>query len=353
MTSGVKSLLSIGDVERRCHGLLPRDVWDFIAGGSGTESALAANAAAMSRVQLLPRVLRDVSRCTTRSELFGTTVAMPAAVAPMAYQRLVHPDGELAAAGAAKDAGIPFIAAALSSYSVEHIAKAAGPLWFQLYWLRDRDLMFDLVRRAEDAGCEALMLTVDVPWMGRRLRDLRNQFALPGNITAHEHASGGSAVAAHTSAAFDPSLSWSDLEILRSRTRLPLIVKGVLHPDDAARLVESGVDGLVVSNHGGRQLDVAVPGIQVLPMVRRAVGEGYPIFLDGGVRSGTDVLKALALGATGVLIGRPVLWGLAVAGEAGAHHVLRLVADELADALGLAGCRSVSEARELAVFQNT
>ncbi|MGQ0840025.1 alpha-hydroxy acid oxidase [Actinokineospora sp.] len=356
--------LDIPELARRCRSVLAKDVWDFIAGGSGTESTLAANITGLSQVYVLPRVLRDVSRCDPRSEFFGAGASMPVAIAPMAYQTLVHPDGELASASAAKEAGIPFTAATLSGHSVERIAEMGGSTWFQLYWLRDRARTLDLVRRAEDAGCGAVMLTADVPWMGRRLRDLRNQFALPGHVTAanldggapsaaHDAASGGSAVAAHTRAALDPSLSWSDVDDLRERTRLPLIVKGVLHPDDAVRLVECGVDAVVVSNHGGRQLDGAAPACQALPLIRDAVGERCEVLLDSGIRSGTDVLKALALGASGVLVGRPVLWGLAVAGAAGVRQVLDLLAAEFAEALGLAGCPSVADARKLVTGQKT
>jgi 4-hydroxymandelate oxidase len=355
MTADVESLYAISEIEHRCRELLARDVWDFISGGSGTESALAANIDALSEVHLVPRVLRDVSTSTCRSELVNTDVTMPVAVAPMAYQRLVHSDGELATARAAKDAGIPFTVTTLSSVAIERIAEVGGPMWFQLYWLRDRATMFDLVQRADGAGCTAIMLTVDVPWMGRRLRDVRNRFALPAevvaaNLTGARTLAHDDGIAAHTSAAFDPSLSWPDLAELRAATRLPVIVKGVLHPDDAARLIEVGVDAVVVSNHGGRQLDGAASGVALLPIIRDAVGDRATLLVDGGIRNGVDVVKALALGADGVLIGRPVLWGLGVAGEVGVRRVLRLIADELADSLGLAGCSSVADARHLGVM---
>ncbi|PYC87414.1 alpha-hydroxy-acid oxidizing enzyme [Streptomyces tateyamensis] len=349
--------LTLGEVEARAAAVLPPGVRDFVAGAAGQELSLAANRAALDEVFLVPRVLRDVSVRSTGCELLGSQFAMPLAVAPVAYHRLAHPDGELAAARAAAAAGVPFTAATLSSFPVEEIAAAGATTWFQLYWLKDRARRLDLVRRAEAAGCTALMLTVDVPWMGRRLRDIRNGFTLPAGVTAANlteaagsaahRANGGSAVAGHTALTFAPSLTWADVEELRTLTALPLILKGVLDPADAALAVRAGVDALVVSNHGGRQLDGAVPGVRLLPEIRQAVGEGCRLLLDGGIRSGLDVLRALALGADGVLVGRPVVWGLAADGEAGVRRVLELLAAELDDALGLAGCRTVAEARAL------
>ncbi|MFG2647887.1 alpha-hydroxy acid oxidase [Streptomyces sp. NPDC048436] len=348
----------LSDIERAAAAALPPEVWDFVAGGSGRERSLAANRAAFDRVFVAARVLRDVSACATDAVLLKRPVRMPVAVAPVAYHRLVHPEGELATARAAKAAGVPFTVATLSSVPVEEVTAAGGSVWFQLYWLRERQRSLDLARRAEDAGCEALMLTVDVPWMGRRLRDVRNGFALPGHVraahldggaasSAHRPARNGSAVAAHTAEAFSAAVTWSCVEELRAATRLPLIVKGILAPEDAVRAAGLGVDAVVVSNHGGRQLDGALPGVDALPEVVEAVGGACEVMVDGGVRSGTDVLKALALGADGVLVGRPPVWGLAAAGEAGVRQVLDLLADELRDALGLAGCAVVGEAREL------
>jgi 4-hydroxymandelate oxidase len=361
---GAEAAHCLGDVERAAAAILPADVWDFVAGGSGAETTLAANRTALDRVYLVPRMLREVAHCTTDSVLLGRPTRAPMATAPIAYQRLVHPDGELAAARAAKDAGVPFIASTLSSVSIEEITAVGGAVWFQLYWLRDTARSLDLVRRAEDAGCEAIVLTVDVPWMGRRLRDVRNRFALPEEVraanlvpdatgstgsTAHRRLSSASAVAVHTSEAFSPAVTWATVATLRGHTRLPLVLKGILAPEDALRAVEFGVDAIVVSNHGGRQLDGAVPSIDALADVALAVNGGCEILLDSGIRSGTDILRALALGASGVLIGRPLLWGLAAAGEAGARRVLTLLADELRDALGLAGCDGVAAAGQLHV----
>jgi 4-hydroxymandelate oxidase len=246
----------------------------------------------------------------------------------------------------------------MSSSPLEEVAAVGGTLWFQLYLLRDRGQVAELVRRAEDAGCRALVLTVDVPRLGRRLRDMRNGFALPPEITAanlrdeaaqlvRRPAAGASGVALHTNEAFDPSLSWADVTWLRERTKLPLVLKGILHPDDARRAAEYGVSAVVVSNHGGRQLDGAVASVTALPGVCEAVDGRCQVLLDSGIRSGTDVLRALSLGASGVLLGRPALWGLASGGARGAAQVLSLLADELTNVMTLAGCPDVASARLL------
>jgi 4-hydroxymandelate oxidase len=354
--------VNLDDIERAAAVTLPADVWDFVAGGGGRELTLAANRAAFDRVFVRPRVLTDVSSCTAAATLLGHRARMPVAVAPIAYHRLVHPDGELPVARAARAAGVPFTVSTLSSVPLEEITALGGAVWFQLYWLRDGDQAIDLVRRAEDGGCTAIVLTVDVPWMARRLRDVRNGFALPPDVraahldsgaasAAHRRAAGASAVAAHTGRTFTSALTWSNVERLRAATRLPIALKGVLAPADAVRAAEFGVDAIVVSNHGGRQLDGALPSLDALPEVAEAiggaVGGGCEVLLDSGVRSGTDVLKALALGASGVLVGRPLMWGLAAGGEAGARRVLDLLAAEVHDALGLAGCDGVAAARRL------
>ncbi|MFD0821170.1 alpha-hydroxy acid oxidase, partial [Micromonospora zhanjiangensis] len=348
--------ITADDFERAAAGILPAEIWDFVAGGSGAETTVAANRAALESIFLLPRILRDVSACSTRSTLLGRPVDLPVATAPVAYQRLVHPDGEAATARATAAAGIPFVASTLSSVPLEQVIEAGGQVWFQLYWLRDDAATLDLVRRAEKTGCDAIVLTVDVPWMGRRLRDVRNRFALPAHIraanittsrAAHQRDSDGSAVAAHTSQEFTPALTWSAIDRIRQATRLPLVLKGLLAPEDAAQAVEYGVDAIVVSNHGGRQLDGAVTSIDALPEIVEVVRGNCEILLDSGIRTGTDVLRALALGASGVLIGRPLIWGLAVGGERGAARVLDLLATELRDAMGLAGCADVADARRL------
>lgn len=351
-------LLDLNDIAAGARAELPDDVWDFIEGGSGGELSLQANRTALDALYVTPRVLRDVSQVDTAAAFFGRPARMPVAVAPMAYQRLAHPEGEQAAGRACGEAGVPFTVPLLSSVVLEDLAASAGDLWFQLYWLRDRGLTEELIDRAEAAHCRALLLTVDVPTMGRRMRDLRNDFSLPQGVRAvhlarperavpQRRRGDSSALATHTRQIFDPSLCWADVEWLRQRTSLPLVVKGVLDPRDARQAMRAGADGLVVSNHGGRQLDGAVPGIAALPEVREAVGDDGTLLLDGGIRSGVDVVKALALGASGVLLGRPALHGLAVGGQKGLTHVLSLLHEELVDALSLSGCRDLSDAAGL------
>jgi 4-hydroxymandelate oxidase len=341
--------LSVDGYETAARHRLPADVWDYVAGGAGTESTLSANRAALRRRALRPRFLVDVSTCDPSVTVLGARLAAPLGVAPIAYHRLVHPDGEVATARAAGQAGALFVVSPFASRSIEDIAAASsGPLWLQLYWLRRREVMVDLIRRAEAAGYGAIVLTVDTPRLGRRLRDVRNGFAVPPGIaavnigqdvmaTAHDRAAGGSALERHSREQFDPTLSWSDLAWLRGQTGLPLLLKGILTAEDARLAVAHGAAGVIVSNHGGRQLDQAVSTIDALPEVAEAVSGECPVLVDGGFRTGTEVLIAIALGATVVLLGRPVLWGLACHGERGAHAVLRTVADELADAMTLSG----------------
>ncbi|MGC0342548.1 alpha-hydroxy acid oxidase [Streptomyces sp. SLBN-8D4] len=334
-------------------------VWDFIEGGSGAETALAANRAALDGVALLPRVLTGRTGTDLSGRLLGTDAAMPVAVAPMAYQCLLHPEGERAVARAARAAGVPFVLSTLSSRPLEEVVATEADVWFQLYWLRERSLADELVAHAEDSGCRALMVTVDVPTMGRRWRDVRNGFSLPPHVRAanlgpglddlaHRSTPGVSAVADHTRSLFGvPTLR--DLERLRRRSSLPLVVKGVLDARDARRVAECGADAVVVSNHGGRQFDGAPPSIAQLPSVAEAVAGLCAVLLDSGIRTGTDVLRALALGASGVLVGRPVLWGLAAHGEKGVAEVLSVLRDELREGLLLTGCADLAAAADLRV----
>jgi len=349
--------VALADFEKLARAVLPDDVWDFVAGGSGAETTLAANRAALDSIAVYPRVLPG-GPAEAAVELFGTPATMPVAIAPMAYQRLLHPDGELAMAAAAAAVGVPLAVSTLSSVALEDVAKSGAELWFQLYWVRDRELLVRLVERAEAAGCRALMVTVDLPVMGRRLRDVRNTFYLPPEViaanladgavsAAHQAGAGRSAVAAHTADMIGPALGWADLEWLLARTGLPLVLKGILDPDDAWQAVSLGAAGIVVSNHGGRQFDGAPASVDALPAVVEAVAGACPVLLDSGIRGGTDALRALALGASGVLVGRPLLWALAAGGAAGVTEALELLRLELTDALTLAGCRTPAAAGRL------
>ncbi|GAA3057445.1 alpha-hydroxy acid oxidase [Actinokineospora globicatena] len=341
--------LHVADYAAAAKATLAGDVLGYLDGGSGAEWTLRENTAAYQRIRLRPRVLVDVEAVDTAVDLLGSSLTAPLGVAPMAYHRLVHPDGELATVAAAGAAGALFVASMFASTDLVRMADAAtGPLWMQLYWLRDRGALLDLVGRAERAGYRALVLTVDAPKVARRLRDLRSGFTLPAHVSAvnltselmapsHVAQAGVSAIERHSRERFDPTITWADLAWLRERTRLPLVLKGILTSADAWLAVEHGVDAVVVSNHGGRQLDGVPATVDVLAEVVDAVAGALPVLVDGGVRRGTDVLKALALGAATVLVGRPVLWGLAHSGAAGAEHVLTLLREELEEAMALCG----------------
>jgi 4-hydroxymandelate oxidase len=349
--------VNLFELEAIARERMPSAAFDYYASGANDEVSLRENRAAYDRLSLAYRVMVDVSRRDLATTVLGQPVAMPVLVAPTAFHRLATPEGELATVRAVGAAGTVMILSTLSNTPVEEVvAAASGPVWFQLYVYRDRGITEGLVRRAEAAGCRALVLTVDAPLIGRRERDVRNQFHLPPNLSVANllpvgygglpevHADSG--LAAYVSSFLDPSVSWRDLEWLRSITTLPVLVKGIVRPDDALRAAEAGVAGIVVSNHGGRQLDTAPATIEVLPEVADALascGHRVEVLVDGGVRRGTDVLKALARGARAVLVGRPVLWGLAVAGEAGAARALRILRDELDLAMALAGAPTVAD----------
>jgi 4-hydroxymandelate oxidase len=322
--------------------------FEYYLGGSDDEVTLRENRAAFARLRLRPRVLVDVSALDLTTTALGTPISMPVLVAPTAYHGLAHADGELATARAAAAAGTVMGVAALATTPLEIVAQAGGPLWFQLYVYRDRTISERLVRRAEAAGYRALVLTVDTPIVGNRERDVRNGFTLPAplkmaNFIADELADapvaapGESGLVTFAAAHFDTSLTWEALEWLRGVTSLPIVVKGILTGEDATLAVEHGADALVVSNHGGRQLDGAVATMDALPEVVAAVDRRCEVYVDGGVRRGTDVLKALALGARAVLLGRPVLWGLAAGGQEGVGEVLALLRAEIELAMMLAG----------------
>jgi len=331
--------------------------YDYYAAGANDEITLRENRLAYERIVIYPRMLRDVSKRSTATTAFKQQIQAPIIVAPMAFQRMAHPEGELAMIKAASEAGTIMILSTLSTYSIEEVAAASrGNLWFQLYVYRDREVTASLVRRAEEAGCKALVLTVDSPILGKRENDERNCFHLPENIVAKNLVPAGaeclpwipgeSGLSRYIAALYDQSLSWKDVEWLRSITTLPILVKGILRADDAVLAVQHGASGIVVSNHGGRQLDTAPATINVLARVAEAVDGRAEIYVDGGVRRGTDVLKALALGARAVLIGRPVLWGLATNGAAGAQRVLEILREEFDLAMALSGCGSLSEIKQ-------
>ncbi|MBD0421123.1 aminotransferase class I/II-fold pyridoxal phosphate-dependent enzyme [Streptomyces sp. TRM S81-3] len=342
----LRPALTVADFAERARSRMEPAVWDFVEGGAGEERTLAANLRAFDRVRLRPRVLTGAGVPSLATTVLGRRWAAPLAVAPMAYHTLMHPEGETATARAAGDLGVPLVVSTFAGRPFEEIAAAAqAPLWLQVYCFRDRETTRRLVERAERAGFEALVLTVDAPRLGRRLRDERNGFRLPRGITPANLPVGDySSPAEHGRRGLDPGMDWSVPAWLRSVSRLPVLVKGVLTAEDAVRARAAGADGIVVSNHGGRQLDGAPATLDVLAEIAAAVGGHTPLLLDGGVRRGSDVLAALALGADAVLVGRPVLHGLAAGGRDGVAGVLRLFTDGLADAMALTGTATVADA---------
>ena len=353
--------LNLAELEAIARARLPQMAWDYYASGSDDELCVRRNCEAFGKILLHYRVLRDVSRRDPSTTVLGQKVAMPILVAPTAFHRLAHEDGELASVRGAGDAGTAFVLSTLSNTPIEDVvAAASGPVWFQLYVYRDRGATEALVRRVEAAGARALVLTVDAPLLGRRERDVKNRFALPAGLEiANLHAagyarmppaSGDSGLAAYVAELLDPALTWDAIGWLRSVTKLPVVVKGIVRADDARRAVAAGAAGIVVSNHGGRQLDASPATIEVLARVVDAVAGGAEVLLDGGVRRGTDVVKALALGARAVLVGRPVLWGLAAGGRAGVAAALAMLRRELDLAMALCGCADIASIdRELVV----
>ncbi|MFF9425264.1 alpha-hydroxy acid oxidase [Streptomyces sp. NPDC014746] len=356
--------LTLREYEATARERLPAPVWDFLEGGSGTESMLSAGRRALDRITLRPRCLVDVSRRDPRTTLLGAPLAAPLGIAPMAYHRLAHPEGEVATARAAGATGALFTVSMFASRTLEDIAAAAsGPLWLQLYWLRDRAQLATLARRAEAAGYRALVLTVDAPRVAHRPRDARNGFSVPPDIRAvnvdpammaasHGHTPGQSAIARHSKEQFDPSITWEDLAWLREQTSLPLVLKGILTSEDAELCVKHGVGGIIVSNHGGRQLDFARAAPDCLPEIKEAVSGRCSVILDGGIRHGADIAKALCLGADAVLVGRPVLWGLAHGGGDGVTGVLECLQEEFDEVMALMGAPTPGDFTSSGVFRS-
>ncbi|KAG1681126.1 hypothetical protein FOA52_015568 [Chlamydomonas sp. UWO 241] len=402
------SFVNLDETEDLARRVLPKMVVDYYAGGAETQFSLRENRDAFERIKLMPRILRNVSSVDTSTRLLGMDLSFPVIVAPMAMQGMAHEGREMAAARAAADAGIPYTLSTMATSSQEEVASAAPPganLWFQLYVIRNRDVVAAWVRAAEVLGFKALVVTVDAPRLGKREDDERNRFSLPPNVElkilerlretqraaaapptplaslaqpplapssprwgrpapagpaaspfanagrggnpreladARDNAE-GSGLLKLFACEVDDSLTWDLVPWLRSITKLPILVKGLLSPHDATLALQAGVDGIIVSNHGGRQLDYSPSALEALPAIVAVVRGRVPIIVDGGFRRGTDVLKAIALGASAVMLGRPVMYGLALGGEAGVARVLRLLRDEVATAMALAGCTSLRD----------
>ena len=373
MSNPLSRVFSVEDMARLARSRLPRAVYDFYAGGAEDERTLRANLRAFEDLTLLTRVLTGSGAANTATKILGVASAMPLAIAPMGAVGFGRRDGDAAIARAAASAGVPYILSTTATTSIEDLAAAAGGrLWFQLYAFRQKERSLRLVERAKEAGYEALVVTVDVPVGGKRERDLRNDFAMPFRFTARNLLdfssrprwaldmllngipplpnlvgvpAGDPDTADKVSSVgreFDPAFSWDDLKLLRKKWPGKLVLKGILHPGDALLAADAGCDAVVVSNHGGRQLDGAVATMAALPQVCDMVGKRMEVFVDGGIRRGSDVARAVALGATAVLTGRPALYGACAAGEAGASHVLTILRDELVRTMILCGVPDIA-----------
>ncbi len=322
--------VNVFDYQTLAQARMEPAAWDYYQSGVDDEVTLRANCIAFERIRLRPRMLIDVSTCDMRTTVLGTPVSMPILIAPTGFQCLAHPEGECVTAQAAGNVDTLMVASSSATRSLEDIARAAsGPLWFQLYFYGRKNAQ-SLVHRAEVAGYRALVITVDAPRWGRKERAIRSSFSLPSHLV-EANFTGEEDIEEYA------AITWEALDWLRLLTPLPIILKGILTAEDAVLAIEHGVDGLVVSNHGGRQLDSVSASIEALPEVVEAVGGRCEVYLDGGIRRGTDILKALALGARAVLVGRPILWGLAANGTEGVSHVLELLRTELELAMALAG----------------
>ncbi len=367
--------VSVADLRIIAKRRLPRGVFDYIDGGAEDELTLAANTAAYRRVTFRPRILRDVSEVDISSTLLGKPLSMPLVLAPTGFTRIADPQGELAVGRASERAGVPYALSTLGTRSIEELAATgASRLWFQLYVWRDRGLVADLVERASASGYEALCLTVDAQWFGRRERDARRGFTLPpklgpstlldgivhpgwtwqfltsepilfANVVGADVGHGSEAItlAEYVAQQFDRGLSWKDVEWLRSHWDGPIVIKGIQTVADAVIAADEGVEAIAVSNHGGRQLDSAPTPLDLIPAIADQVGGRTEIICDGGVRRGSDIVKALALGAKACMAGRAYMYGLGAAGEDGVDHVLNLLSTDMKRTMGLIGCRTIKE----------
>jgi 4-hydroxymandelate oxidase len=354
--------INLFEFETLARAKLSKMVYDYYAGGANDQMTLADNRAAFNRLRLRPRMLVGTEQRSMKTTILGEDMPSPVLLAPMAFMALAHPDGELAVARAASQRGLRMIVSTMGTYAMDEIAAVSSiPHWFQLYVYQNRAATQQLVETAEACGYRALVLTVDTPLLGRREDDVRNAFHLPKGYTAKNLANvqlghirpteGEHGLAAYAASMERVNLTWTDVNWLRSITKMPVLLKGILRADDAKRALDHGAAGIIVSNHGGRQLDTAVAALDALPEVARAVNGTVDVLLDGGVRRGTDVLKALALGAQGVLLGRPVLWGLTVNGQAGVGQVLDMLLAEFDLAMALSGCRSIAEITPDLIFR--
>ncbi|XP_056646023.1 2-Hydroxyacid oxidase 1 [Diorhabda sublineata] len=361
----MSDLVSVLDFEKYAFNNLPKKTLDYYRSGAGKQQTLAENREAFYKYKIRPRCLRNVENVDLSTTILGEKISMPIGIAPTAMQKMAHPLGECANARAAQELGTIFTLSTLSTSSIEEVAEAAPQAikWYQLYIYKDRNITRDLVIRAEKAGFKALVLTVDAPVFGLRLEDLRNKFTLPSHLrlanfqgiksgmnTERDHESG---LNNYVTSLFDSSINWEDLKWLKSITKLPIVLKGILTAEDALLGVQAGVAAIQVSNHGARQIDGTVAAIDALPEIVKAVGDKIEVYMDGGVTDGVDILKAVALGARLVFIGRPALWGLTHSGQAGVEQILNILKKELITCMAIAGFSNIKEIdRNLVVHEN-
>lgn len=347
--------------EKKAREVLADGPYYYVAGGAGGENTMSANLEAFNRWKVVPRMFRNVEDRDLSVELFGQKLPYPVLSAPIGVQSIIHKDGELASARASAELGVPYIASSASTIPMEKIAEAMGdaPRWFQLYWSKNPDVAKSFLQRAEASGYSAIVVTLDTPMMAWREYDLKNAYlpfligegvgnyftdpAFCAKLDQSPKEDLMSAIMHWTQVFGNASLTWDDIAFLRTHTKLPIILKGILHPDDAKLALDHGVDGIIVSNHGGRQVDGALGALDALPLVCEVVQDKIPVLMDSGIRRGSDIIKAMALGAKAVLVGRPCMYGLAVAGERGVKEVLQNMIADLDITLGLAGSRSVQE----------
>ena len=348
-------IVNLFDLEQKFTKKLPKDIEGYYSSGARDEVTLKRNRSIYNEFELLPRLLRDVSEVDIKTSILGLNIDMPILIAPVAMQQMAHKDGEVATTKAARTLNTIMSHSTISNKSIKEVGPIHDKTFFQLYFSKDRDFTSQMLKECKSLGYKAIVFTVDAPRLGTRERDERNSFKMPGNLklgnfigTKFEHFDkieeyDGSSMKVHSDHLFDPSLTFDIIPWIKEQSSLPVLVKGILRPDDATQALSFGADGIIISNHGGRQLDSAVPTLKQIEPIRNTVGYEPLIIVDGGIRRGTDILKCIALGADAVQIGRPILWGLQYGGQEGVELVLNMLKSELIEAMTLSGCKNLDE----------